>query len=161
MVGGSMTGISVYSASTGRSVHVPAILVEAGSTVPLALAYATALLLTLRSSSARVFLGPFAAAGQMALTNYLSQSVILSLLFYGYGVGLFGQLGSAAAVFLGLTLYAGQLAFSVWWLRHYRFGPVEWLWASLTYGRWQPMRLAKGESREKNEEIYLDRRLTE
>jgi uncharacterized protein len=76
----------------------------------------------------------------MALTNYLAQSVVLSLLFYGYGLGLYGRLGSAAGAGIGLALYAGQVAFSCAWLRRYRFGPVEWVWRSLTYGRGQPMR---------------------
>ena len=83
----------------------------------------------------------FAAAGQMALTNYLIQSVALSFLFYGYGLGLFGRLDSAPAAMIGLALYAGQLVFSRAWLRRYRFGPVEWLWRSLSYGWPQPMRL--------------------
>jgi uncharacterized protein len=82
-----------------------------------------------------------AAAGQMALTNYLTQSVILSLLFFGYGLGMFGRLDAAPGALIGVVLYAAQLAFSRAWLRRYRFGPVEWLWRSLTYGCAQPMRL--------------------
>jgi len=81
-----------------------------------------------------------ASLGQMALTNYLLESVVLGFMFYGYGLGLFGRIGSAPAVVIGVALYVGQLFFSRFWLRHYRFGPVEWLWRSLTYGRWQPMR---------------------
>jgi uncharacterized protein len=153
VVGGSMTALSVYSASTGRPAGVPVVLVEAGSSVPLALAYAAGLLLALRSPAAGVAAGPFAAAGQMALTNYLTQSVALALLFYGYGLGLFGRLGAAAAVVVGVTLYAGQLRFSEWWLRRYRFGPVEWLWRSLTYGRRQPMRLAPAPGRSRGGDV--------
>jgi uncharacterized protein len=76
----------------------------------------------------------------MALSNYLAQSVVLGFVFYGYGLGLFGKLGSAPVALLVAVLYAGQLVLSRAWLRRYRFGPVEWLWRSLTYGRWQPMR---------------------
>jgi uncharacterized protein len=142
VVGGSATALSVFSASTGRPTAVPSVLLEACSSVPLALAYAAALLLLLRSGTASAAAAPFAAAGRMALTNYLTQSVILSLLFYGYGLGLYGRLGSALAVAIGLALYTGQLIISSAWLRRYQFGPVEWLWRSLTYGRRQPMRLA-------------------
>ncbi len=66
---------------------------------------------------------------------------IALLLFYGYGLGLAGRIGSAAVgVGVGVALYAVQLALSCWWLRRYRFGPVEWLWRSLTYGCRQPIR---------------------
>lgn len=140
VVGGSATALSVYSASTGQPTKVPPLLVEAGSTVPLALAYAAGLLLALRSPAVAAAGAPFAAAGQMALTNYLTQSVILGFLFYGYGLGLYGRFGPAAAAGIGVLLYAGQLVVSRVWLRRYRFGPVEWLWRSLTYARWQPMR---------------------
>jgi len=118
------------------------VLLDAGSSAPLALAYAAALLLWLRGPRARPLAAPIAAAGQMALTNYLAQSICLSLIFYGYGLGLSARLGSAPAALLGLALYAVQLAVSGAWLRRYRFGPVEWLWRSLTYGRRQPMRRA-------------------
>lgn len=81
-----------------------------------------------------------AAAGQMALTNYLMESIVLGFVFYGYGFGLFGRLGPAAAALIGVALYVAQFAMSVAWLQRFRFGPVEWLWRSLTYGRRQPMR---------------------
>jgi uncharacterized protein len=141
LIDGSLTALSVYLASTGHATAIASILVEAGSYVPLALAYAAGRLLALQSPAAARAAAPFAAAGQMALTNYVTQSVALSLIFYGYGLGLCGRLGSAGALVIGLTLYAGQMTFSRWWLSRYRFGPVEWLWRSLTYGRRQPMRL--------------------
>ena len=86
------------------------------------------------------WLRPIAALGRMALSNYLAQSVVCALIFYGYGFGLFGRLAPAPAAALGLCVYAGQVAFSVWWLKRHQFGPFEWLWRSLTYGRLQPMR---------------------
>ncbi len=104
------------------------------SDVPLAFAYGAALLAWTSLS-----MTPVVAAGRMALSNYLAQSILFALLFYGYGLGLFGKLGSATAAAIGIAVYAGQLAFSVWWLNRYRFGPFEWLWRSLTYGRRQPM----------------------
>jgi uncharacterized protein len=138
-VGVAATLLLVFATSTGQPTGLPPVLLEAASSAPLALAYAAGLLLALRSPLATRLTAPFAAAGQMALTNYLTQSLVLSLLFYGYGLGLYGRLGSMAAAGVGLAIYAGQLVFSQAWLRRYRFGPVEWVWRSLTYGRAQPM----------------------
>jgi uncharacterized protein len=138
-VGGGATLLSAFEFPT----PLPPGLLAAASSAPLALGYAAGLLLALRSPAAARAAAPFAAAGQMALTNYLAQSVVLSLLFYGYGLGLYGRLGSAAAAGVGLALYAAQVAFSCAWLRRYRFGPVEWVWRSLTYGRGQPMLRAR------------------
>ena len=119
--------------------HVPW-LRELGSHVLLAFAYAAGLLVWRRSARASAILTPVAAAGRMALTNYLTQSLVFSMLFYGYGFGLFGRLTTAPAALLGVAVYAGQLWFSTWWFRRYRFGPFEWLWRSLTYGRRLPLR---------------------
>src|SRR5205085_8871880 len=82
-----------------------------------------------------------AALGQMALTNYLLQSVMLGCIFYGYGFGLFGRIGAAPAAAIGFAIYAAQVQLSRLWLRYFRFGPFEWLWRSLAYGRRQPMRI--------------------
>jgi len=76
----------------------------------------------------------------MALTTYLIQSITLGFLFYGYGFGLFGRIGSAAAACIGVTIYLIQVQLSRFWLGRFQFGPFEWLWRSLTYGRRQPMR---------------------
>jgi uncharacterized protein len=139
-VGGTATTFLVHAESTGRPPDLPPALLEAAAYVPLALAYAAGLFLWLDPARPGPLARPFAAAGQMALTNYLTQSVVLSFLFYGYGLGLFGRLGPAEAALIGAALYAAQLALSRAWLRRFRFGPAEWLWRSLTYGRLQPMR---------------------
>ena len=76
----------------------------------------------------------------MALTNFLLQTLICTTLFYGYGFGLYGQIGAFGGILLTLAIYGVLLAFSVWWLRRFRFGPMEWIWRSLTYLRPQPMR---------------------
>jgi len=104
------------------------------------LAYTAIILLVLQSPFIRVRFYLFQAAGQMALTNYLTQSIVLSIVFYGYGLGLSGRLGSTNAVLIGIALYVMQLGCSVWWLRRYQFGPMEWLWRAFTYGRRQPIR---------------------
>jgi uncharacterized protein len=77
----------------------------------------------------------------MALTNYLLQSVICTTIFYSYGLGLYGQVGPAAGVSLTVLIFVTQIMLSVWWMRRFRFGPVEWLWRTLTYGKLQPMRV--------------------
>jgi uncharacterized protein len=81
-----------------------------------------------------------APLGRMAFTNYLAQSVICGWIFYGYGLGQFGRPGVAATLAIGVFVYVAQVVFSAWWLRRYRFGPVEWFWRSCMYGVPQPMR---------------------
>jgi len=137
-IGGTVTAVQVLAASSGRSSGLPSVIQELGSSVPLAFAYAALLLLWWKHARTAA-LPSLAAAGQMALTNYLLQSVILGFLFYGYGLGLFGRMGPAPAALLGIVLYTAQLAMSRVLLRHFRFGPFEWLWRSMTYGRRQPM----------------------
>lgn len=83
---------------------------------------------------------PLAAVGRMALTNYLLQTVFGILVFYGSGLGLFGTVGRGAQWIFILGVWGFQLLVSPWWLAHFRFGPVEWLWRSMTYLRWQPLR---------------------
>ena len=81
----------------------------------------------------------------MALTNYLMQSVICTLIFYSYGLGLYGACPPFWGLMLTFAIYLFQIALSVWWLGRFRFGPLEWLWRSLTYAEIQPLRLARGE----------------
>jgi uncharacterized protein len=75
----------------------------------------------------------------MALTNYLMQSVIATTIFYYYGLGLFGQTTEVQRIGIVFAVYLLQLLLSVLWLRVFRFGPMEWLWRSLTYLRPQPL----------------------
>ncbi|KAF1689192.1 DUF418 domain-containing protein [Pseudoxanthomonas koreensis] len=81
-----------------------------------------------------------APAGRMALTNYLAQSIVCTLAFYGYGLGFFEHLPRFWQVPFALGLFAVQVMYSQWWLQRFRFGPAEWLWRSLTYWTLQPMR---------------------
>jgi uncharacterized protein len=84
-------------------------------------------------------LSRLAAVGRMALSNYLLESVICTLIFDGYGLGLYARLGRAELLFVVFMVWASILALSPIWLRHFRFGPVEWVWRSLTYWQRQPM----------------------
>ena len=101
----------------------------------LSLGYVCAVILLCRSERWRARLERFAPVGRMALTNYLLQSVIGTLIFYSYGLGLFGTMGPALLLIPTVIIFAAQVALSRWWLRRFRFGPVEWLWRRLTYGR--------------------------
>lgn len=105
---------------------------------PLGAAYAAGFALFWHRG--RRLLRGFCPAGRMALTNYLLQSVLGILVFYGIGLGLAGRLAPAAWLTVGLAIYAGQLVLSYWWLHRHRFGPVEWLWRCSTYGRWFALR---------------------
>lgn len=82
-----------------------------------------------------------ACVGQMALTNYLSQSFICNVIFMGFGFGLFAQLERFQIYYVVFGVWIFQLIFSVYWLKHYRFGPAEWLWRSLTYKKKQALKL--------------------
>jgi uncharacterized protein len=82
-----------------------------------------------------------AAVGRMALSNYLTHSIVCTTLFYGYGFGLFGDINRTGLAAIVLIIWVFQLLISPIWLRHFRFGPAEWLWRSLTYWKLQPMRV--------------------
>jgi uncharacterized protein len=82
----------------------------------------------------------FAPLGRMAFSNYIIQSLVFSWIFFGYGLGQFGRMSVTAACVLGIGLYGTQMIASALWLRWFRFGPLEWLWRTLTYGRAQPLR---------------------
>jgi uncharacterized protein len=81
-----------------------------------------------------------AAVGRMAFTNYLLQSLICTFIFYGHGFGLFGSLERIFQILIVFAVWITQLIISPIWLRYFRFGPIEWLWRSLTYWKLQPMR---------------------
>ena len=111
------------------------------ATEATALGYAAALILLWQTPRGARLPAPLAATGRMALTTYLTQSVVCTLLFYGYGFGLYGRFGYTGMFVLTLVLFGCQMAASTWWLSRYRFGPVEWLWRTLTYGRAPAMRI--------------------
>jgi uncharacterized protein len=110
------------------------------STVPLAAGYVSAATLLLRHPAFSRYLLAFAPVGRMALTNYLSQTIVMLVIFYGYGGGLIGRTGPAAGLAIAVGFFAVQMAWSHAWLARFQFGPMEWVWRSLTYGTPQPMR---------------------
>lgn len=97
--------------------------------------YLSTIVLAAQNPVWRRWLMPLAPLGRMALTNYLMQSIVATLIFNSYGLGLFGQVGPAAGILITLVIYAAQIPLSMWWMSHFYFGPVEWLWRALTYGK--------------------------
>ncbi len=141
-LGGTMTANDVWVAALGHSPWPALRNLHIDAAILLALAYFSGLLLWLTPQRAARMLS-IAAMGRMALTNYLVQSLVLGFIFYGYGFGLIGRLGSAAAASIGVAVYIAQVYLSRFWLERFRFGPFEWLWRSLSYGLRQPMGAAQ------------------
>jgi uncharacterized protein len=109
------------------------------STVLLACAYGAIIVWATNRARSRKLLAWAAPIGRMAFTNYLLQSVIFGWVFYGYGLGLFGKLGVAAALAIGIGVYILQVVLSAYWLQRFLYGPVEWLWRSAMYEKRQPL----------------------
>jgi uncharacterized protein len=105
----------------------------------LSAGYISGLALVFLNQDWRRILLPFAAVGRMALTDYLMQSVLCTLFFYHYTTGLYGRVGPAIGLVLTVILYGAQVVFSNWWLQRFRFGPIEWLWRGMTYGKFPSM----------------------
>jgi len=91
-----------------------------------------------RASRVLYVVGPL---GRMAFSNYLVQSLVFGWIFFGYGLGFFGRMSPSLTMLLGLIVYVTQVIASRWWLRRFRFGPMEWLWRTLMYGVRQPWRI--------------------
>ena len=106
----------------------------------VALAHAAAVILLLRSGTMRWLSERLVAAGRMAFSNYLGTTFVTTMLFYGYGFGLYGSLSRAELYIVVLGVWALILGWSKPWLERYRYGPLEWLWRSLARGSPQPMR---------------------
>jgi len=91
------------------------------------------------SGALRGVVSRLAAVGRMAFTCYIAETLICTSLFYGHGVGLFGSVGRIGQVVTTLCVWAVLLLFAPWWLKRFRFGPLEWLWRTLTYGHVEPI----------------------
>lgn len=105
------------------------------SVVPLSLAYTTTICLWYNKNNNSRFLRLFAAPGRMALTNYIIQSVTGIILFYGIGFGLGATTGLAYVLLIAIAVYIVQIFYSHCWLKYFNYGPFEWIWRMLTYGK--------------------------
>ena len=101
--------------------------------------YVCIIMLLVKSGKLKWLQDRLAAAGQMAFTNYITQSIICVFIFWGIGFGLFGQVERTTQILVVFAIWILQLAWSKPWLEKYRFGPLEWLWRSLSYGEKQKM----------------------
>jgi uncharacterized protein len=137
----SRTGVLVRTAIP-LPVRLALVVVAEVAWLGGAAAYASAIVLLMQRPGPRRWLLVLAPVGQMPLTTYLGQSVIATFLFYGWGLGLSGELGSAACLAIAVAIFALQVVACRLWLARFRSGPVEWLWRTLVYGRAQPMRRA-------------------
>ena len=106
----------------------------------MAMGYITGFIWLWQTGRARSLWERLIPVGKMALSNYVLQSVVFTLIFNGYGLGLMGQVGETTAIAMATAFFLVQVLWSHWWLKRYRFGPLEWLWRSITYLRLQPMR---------------------
>ena len=116
------------------------VLFTYGSTF-LALSYAAGITLIAQHHRGRRLLAPLGAAGRLALTVYLLGSLMFGTLFYGFAFGNAFWLGPAAVTGYAIIFFAIQIVFCIWWANRYRFGPMEWLWRTLTYLKFPSMRL--------------------
>lgn len=128
---------SAYYAMLPMGIIQP--IVYAFGVPALGIFYAAAITLLYEKQKYRKALKIFAPVGQMALTNYLMQSVICCWIFMGYGLGFFANVGPAILTILAIIIFAIQIVFSYYWLQYFRFGPMEWIWRMLTYRQLQPI----------------------
>ena len=132
LMGGDL--YSFYSAFyTGAS-----LLGDAG----LCLFFMTSIVLLHHHKKWLIIFKPLANMGRMALSNYLFQSIVCTTVFYSYGLGLYGKVGSALGLVLAIVIFTVQIFISKYWMKHYQFGPLEWVWKSLTYGKLFRMKLS-------------------
>ncbi|MFZ9388584.1 MAG: DUF418 domain-containing protein, partial [Chitinophagaceae bacterium] len=106
---------------------------------PLAMAYVGILMLSFQSTIGKKLLSWIAPAGRMAFSNYIGQSLIGNFVFLGAGLGYMGQVGPVYFTLFGILIFLLQVVFSTIWLRYFNYGPIEWVWRSATYKKWQPM----------------------
>lgn len=125
-----------------------AMLLHAFATPLIAAGYICALVAIFHGSSFSWLVKPFAPVGQMALTNYLCQTIIIMLIFtnIGPGLGLAGNTGQGVLVIISVIAFAGQVIFSHFWMKNFAYGPAEWLWRSLTYGTFPKFRRLRAEA---------------
>ena len=128
----------------------PATMALAGLTYNIerfavAFAHIAVIMLLCKAGLMKWFTSRLAAVGQMALTNYLFDTIVCCIVFCGYGFGLFGKLERYQLYYVVAAIWTVEFIGSKIWLAHFRFGPAEWVWRSLTYWKRQPMRIERPE----------------
>tara|TARA_B100001245_G_scaffold73170_1_gene51859 strand:- start:649 stop:1023 length:375 start_codon:yes stop_codon:yes gene_type:complete len=105
----------------------------------ISLGYASGIMLICKHGLLTKVTSGLANVGRMALTNYLLHTIIATTIFYGHGLGYFGQVSRVGQILIVSGIWAFQIPFSAWWLKRFQFGPFEWLWRSLSYMKQQPL----------------------
>lgn len=146
---GLCSGLPLSAAGTAYKIHVDFAweramfgggLFNYVGSVGVCLGYLGVVMLVVKGGRLPGLQARLAATGRMALTNYIAQSLLCSLIFYGHGLGLFERVGGPGQVGIVAGIWSVQLIWSPWWLARFRFGPLEWLWRSAAYAKRQPMR---------------------
>ena len=107
---------------------------------PLAMVYVALFMLSFQTGVGKKILSILAPVGKMAFSNYILQSLIGNFVFLGAGLGYMGQVGPVYYTLFGIGVFIIQIILSTIWLKYFNYGPLEWLWRSATYKKWQPMR---------------------
>lgn len=128
-------GIKEFALQVGNT------LFKSYSNLGMMMMYISGFILIYYSTSLRKMMDRMAPVGRMSVTNYMAQSIIGVTLFYGFGANLAVQLSFLQCLFLGLSIYAVQMVYSNWWMKHYYYGPMEWIWRVITWLR--PVRLKR------------------
>jgi len=110
--------------------------------IPMTMGHIALIMLFIKSEWLPLLQKALAAVGQMAFTNYITQSIICNIIFLGYGFSMFGKLQRHELYYIVVSIWIFQLIVSPIWLTYFRFGPLEWVWRSLTYWQRQPFRKA-------------------
>lgn len=115
-------------------------VVYALGVVPLALAYVAIFMLSFQTAAGKRILSVLAPVGKMAFSNYILQTLIGNFVFLGAGLGYMEKVGPVYFTLFGIIVFIFQIILSTAWLKYFNYGPLEWLWRSATYKKWQPMR---------------------
>lgn len=111
--------------------------------VPLAMTYVGLFMLSFQSAAGKKILSVLAPVGKMAFSNYIMHSLIGNYVFLGAGLGYIGQVGPVYYTLFGICVFIIQIVLSTIWLHYFNYGPIEWLWRSATYKKWQSFRKKK------------------
>jgi uncharacterized protein len=118
-------------------------IVYALGVAPLALAYVGCFILLFQTEAGKKIFSPLAPVGKMAFSNYVLQSLAGNFVFLGAGLGFMGQVGPVYFTLFGICFFIIQVILSTIWLKYFNYGPIEWVWRSATYKKWQTMRKNK------------------
>ncbi|WP_439568805.1 DUF418 domain-containing protein [Sphingopyxis sp.] len=140
-----LVALALYQASSGFSAvstFGASLSLSAPFDIVMTIGWAALIMWLIKVKANDAVRARLAATGRMAFTNYLTTSIVMTTIFYGYGLGLFGGVGRTALYLFCFGMWAAMLLWSRPWLERFQYGPLEWLWRSLARGAIQPMRKA-------------------